>query len=130
MKILVGFDGSNASRDALIVAREHAKAFNAQVEVVTSMMSGTENQKKEIESAERQLEWAQSVFEEHGIDCQTHLLIRGLAPGEDIVKYADENAVDEVVVGVKRRSRVGKILLGSTAQYVIIKAPCPVVSVK
>lgn len=130
MKILVGFDGSNAARDALTVAREHAEAFNAEVEVVTSMVSGTENKKKDIENAERQLEWARSFFDEQGIDCQTHLMIRGLGPGEDLVQFAEDHDVDEIVVGVKRRSRVGKILLGSTAQFVIIKAPCPVVSVK
>ncbi len=130
MKILVGFDGSNAARDALTVAREHAEAFNAEVEVVTSMVSGTENKKKDIENAERQLEWARSFFDEQGVACQTHLMIRGLGPGEDLVQFAEDHDVDEIVVGVKRRSRVGKILLGSTAQFVIIKAPCPVVSVK
>jgi nucleotide-binding universal stress UspA family protein len=57
-------------------------------------------------------------------------LIRGLAPGEDLVRFAKENDVDLVVVGVKRRSKVGKLLMGSTAQFVIIKAPCPVLSIK
>jgi len=38
--------------------------------------------------------------------------------------------VDEIIVGVKRRSKVGKLLMGSTAQYVILQAPCPVVTVK
>ncbi|MFZ1956497.1 MAG: universal stress protein, partial [Desulfobacterales bacterium] len=59
-----------------------------------------------------------------------HLLIRGLAPGEDLVRFAKENDVDLMVVGVKRRSKVGKLLMGSTAQFVIIKAPCPVLSIK
>jgi len=34
------------------------------------------------------------------------------------------------VVGVRRRSKVGKLLIGSTAQHVILNAPCPVVSIK
>jgi nucleotide-binding universal stress UspA family protein len=76
------------------------------------------------------LEWAKSLFEENGITCNTHLLIRGLGPGEDLVEFAEENKVDEIVVGVKRSSKVGKLLMGSTAQYVILKAKCPVVSVK
>jgi nucleotide-binding universal stress UspA family protein len=58
------------------------------------------------------------------------LLIRGLAPGEDILEFAKESNVDEIIVGVKRRSKVGKLLMGSTAQYVILQAPCPVVTVK
>jgi nucleotide-binding universal stress UspA family protein len=57
-------------------------------------------------------------------------LIRGLSPGEDIVEFAKENKIDEIIVGVKRRSKVGKLLMGSTAQVVILQASCPVISVK
>lgn len=130
MKILIGYDGSNSAKEALMVAKKHARAFGASVEVVTSMEKGTENQQSEIESAEKGLDWAKSVFSDAGIDCFSHLLIRGLDPGEDIVQFAKENNVDEIVVGVKRRSKVGKLLMGSTAQYIILQAHCPVVSVK
>jgi nucleotide-binding universal stress UspA family protein len=92
------------------------------------MQKGTE--RKEIEEAERGLEYVQSLFEDGGIECNTHLLIRGLSPGEDLVEFANENKIDQIVVGVKRRSKVGKLLLGSTAQYVILQAQCPVVTVK
>ncbi len=130
MKILVGYDGSNSAKEALSLAKIHAKAFGASVAVVTSMEKGTEGQREDISQAEKGLEWAKSLFEENEIDCDTHLLIRGLSPGEDIVEFAKENQVDEIIVGVKRRSKVGKLLMGSTAQYIILKAPCPVVSVK
>jgi nucleotide-binding universal stress UspA family protein len=130
MKILVGYDGSNSSKEALQLARKHALLFSASVDVVTSMEKGTEQEQQAIEDAERGLEWARGMFEEKGASCKTHLLIRGLAPGEDLVQFAKDNKVDEIVVGVKRRSKVGKILMGSTAQFVILQAPCPVVSVK
>jgi len=129
MKILVGYDGSNSSKEALKVARKHALSFGASVDVVTSMEKGTEQEQRDIEDAERGLEWAKSMFEEKGVNCKTHLLIRGMAPGEDLVQFAKDNKVDEIVVGVKRRSKVGKILMGSTAQFVVLQAPCPVVSV-
>jgi nucleotide-binding universal stress UspA family protein len=130
MKILVGYDGSNSAKEALNLAKTHAKLFGATVDVVTSMEKGTEGQREQIEQAEHGLEWAKSLFDEDGIACNTHLLIRGLAPGEDIVAFAEENKTDEIVIGVKRRSKVSKLLLGSTAQYVILQATCPVVSVK
>ena len=130
MKILVGYDGSNSAKEALSLAKIHAKAFGASVAVVTSMEKGTEGQREEISLSEKGLEWAKSLFEENNIDCDAHLLIRGLTPGEDIVEFAKENQVDEIIVGVKRRSKVGKLLMGSTAQYIILQAPCPVVSVK
>lgn len=130
MKILVGYDGTNSAKEALNLAKTHAKLFGAAVDVVTSMEKGTEGQREQIEQAEKGLEWAKSLFVENGIACNTHLLIRGLAPGEDIVEFAEESKSDEIVIGVKRRSKVSKLLLGSTAQYVILQATCPVVSVK
>ena len=130
MKILVGYDGSSSAKEALNLAKTHAKVFGASVAVVTSMEKGTEGQREEITEAEKLLEWAKTLFEENGITCDTHLLIRGLSPGEDIVEFAKENQADEIIVGVKRRSKVGKLLMGSTAQYVILQAPCPVVTVK
>ena len=130
MKILVGYDGTNSAKEALDLAKSHAKVFGASVEVVTSMQKGTESDRKDIEQAERGLEYAKSLLEEDGIACNTHLLIRGLTAGEDLVEFANENQIDQIVVGVKRRSKVGKLLMGSTAQYVILQAECPVITVK
>ena len=130
MKILVGYDGSNSAKDALSLAKSHAKALGASVAVVTSMQKGTDSDRKDIEQAERGLDYAKALIQEDNIACDTHLLIRGLSPGEDLVEFAKENKVDEIIVGVKRRSKVGKLLMGSTAQYVILQAPCPVVTVK
>jgi nucleotide-binding universal stress UspA family protein len=56
--------------------------------------------------------------------------VRGLEAGEDLVQLADEHKADEIVIGVRRRSKVGKLIFGSTAQYVVLNASCPVVSVK
>ena len=130
MKILVGYDGTNSAKEALNLAKSHAKVFGASVEVVTSMPTEPDSERKMIEQAERGLEYAKSLFEEEDIACNTHLLIRGLSPGEDLVEFANENQIDQIVVGVKRRSKVGKLLMGSTAQYVILQAECPVISVK
>jgi nucleotide-binding universal stress UspA family protein len=57
-------------------------------------------------------------------------MARGLAPGEDLVKFAEENQIDQIYVGIEKKSKTSKLLLGSTAQYVILKAPCPVITVK
>ncbi len=56
--------------------------------------------------------------------------MRGLEAGEDLVRLAREEEIDEIYIGVKKRSKVGKFIFGSTAQYVILEAPCPVVTVK
>ncbi|BBO67747.1 universal stress protein [Desulfosarcina alkanivorans] len=130
MKILVGYDGSNSAKDALALAKKHATAFNAEVIIVSSLTGGNVTHAVEVEHANEDLEYAEKIFKADGIPCATKLLVRGMTPGEDIVEYAKEKAIDEIIIGIKRRSKVGKLLFGSNAQYVIIKAPCPVVTIK
>jgi nucleotide-binding universal stress UspA family protein len=130
MKILVGYDGSNSAKDALNLAKKHAAAFDASVIIVTSLTGGSVTHAVEVEHATEDLEEAKKTFDGDNIQCETKLLVRGMTPGEDLVDFANEQAVDEIIIGIKRRSKVGKLLFGSNAQYIIIKAPCPVVTVK
>jgi nucleotide-binding universal stress UspA family protein len=127
---MVGYDGSNAAKDALVLAKKHAKAFEGKVFVLSSLEKGSEDQLPKIEQAERDLDYAKNFFEKDNIPCETHLLIRGLSPGEDLIQFANENEIDEIIVGVKRRSNVGKLIFGSNARYVIMEANCPVVTIK
>ncbi|MFO7666136.1 MAG: universal stress protein [Desulfobacterales bacterium] len=131
MKILVGYDGSNVAKEALRVALKHARAFaGSEVYVVTSIVGGPEVTRQAFEKAEGDLRYTQSVFIKDKIPCTTKLLVRGMPPGEDLVKFIEEKEIDEVIIGLKRRSKVGKLLFGSTAQKVILDAKCPVVTVK
>ena len=131
MDILVAYDGSRAAEKGLTLALEQARSFNAKVHLVTSAeRTKTEKDLPEVEEAERGLLEAQARVEKENITCSTHLLIRGMTPGEDIVEYARENNVDLIVVGVEKQSKVGKLVMGSTAQFVILKASCPVLTVK
>jgi nucleotide-binding universal stress UspA family protein len=127
---MIGYDGSNAAKDALVLAKKHAKAFEGKVFVISSLEKGSEDQLPKIEQAERDLDYAKTFFDKDGIPCETHLLIRGLSPGEDLIQFANENEIDEIIVGVKRRSNVGKLIFGSNARYVIMEANCPVVTIK
>lgn len=130
MKILVGYKGVNVGQDLLEIADFHARAFDAEVLVVTSMKGGANIDQSEVRAAEENLKNTKKFFQDKKISCETHLLVRGMEPGEDIVSFAREQAVEEIVIGVKSRSKVGKLIFGSTAQVVILQAHCPVVTVK
>ncbi|MFH1102652.1 MAG: universal stress protein [Pseudomonadota bacterium] len=130
MKIMVGLDDATISEKMLNLAKKHANAFGGDIELVISMETGDEEDQAKIKQAEEYLEKKKRILEADHIRCNTHLLIRGLTPGEDLVEFAKEKKVEEVIVGVRRKSKVGKLVFGSTAQYVILHAHCPVVSVK
>jgi nucleotide-binding universal stress UspA family protein len=130
MKFLVGYNGSVEAKAALSLARGFAKIFNAKVFVMASMEGGAGEKIEEINQAEQNLREAKEFFEEQGVECETHQLARGLTPGEDLVKFAEENQIDQIYVGIEKKSKTSKLLLGSTAQYVILKAPCPVITTK
>ena len=130
MKILVGYDGSRCAKAALDVAIFHAKSFKASILLVYSIIERIELDFVDADEAGTELEFQKKRVLDEGIECEAHLLIRDLMPGEDIVRFGQENNVAEIIVGVKKRSRLEKIFFGSTARYVILNAHCPVVTVK
>ena len=130
MKILVGYNGSEVAKSALSQAKSYAKTYGAIVYVVSSLEGGVSEKIEEINAAAENLKFAQDFLEKDGIQCITEQLARGLTPGEDLVQFANENEIDHLFVGIEKKSKTRKMLLGSTAQYVILKAPCPVTSVK
>ena len=130
MKILVGYNGSEETKKALELAKKHAHAFDGKIFIVTSLFGGHRERVKDLEDAKIGLEEAVKSVEKDGIPCEQHLLIRSLDPGEDIVQFAEENDADELIIGIIKKTKVEKFLLGSNAQYVILHSPCPVISVK
>ena len=79
---------------------------------------------------EEQLGAVKKELEGQGVRFEAVQLVRGLSPGEDIVQYAKDNAIDHIFIGIEKKSRTRKLLLGSTAQFIILKGPCPVTTIK
>mgnify|MGYP001373211960 FL=1 len=131
MKILVAYVGGlDADNAVLEVAKKHAKAFNATLYIASSMERVSEKEQMNLQKVEKQLAYVKETLDAEGIACETHILVRGLTPGEDIVEFAVDRKMDEIIIGIEKTSKVGKLLFGSNAQYIILESPCPVVSVK
>jgi nucleotide-binding universal stress UspA family protein len=129
MKLLVAYDEDTLSSKVLDMALKRAKESNAYVFLVHTSSSDT--RKDEFSKLEQRLdEIQQDVFEKNGVKCEYHILVRGQSPGEDIVEFASKKNVDEIVIGIEKRSKVGKLMFGSTARYVILESHCPVFTVK
>ena len=84
-----------------------------------------------LEAADKPLEYAKVFFENSGLEFETKLLVSegSLKAGENLMKYVTEQQVDMIIIGIKKRSKIGKLLTGSTAQYILLNANCPVISV-
>ena len=130
MKILVAYANTKESQLALELAKTHSRYFDAEILLVSSSEGGKGEDPEEISKMTIRLEEIKTALDQEGIPCEVTQLARGLSPGEDIVSFAEENRVDLIYVGIQKKSRTSKLLLGSTAQYIILKASCPVISVK
>jgi len=130
MKFLVAYNGSTESKAALDLAIKHASIFEAKVFVITSMEGGHSEKPEDITRVNQELKRVRQQLESAGAEHEVQEMARGLSPGEDIVIFAQENSIDQIFVGIEKKSRTRKLLLGSTAQYIILKATCPVTTIK
>ena len=132
MRIMACYDDADETPEVLRVALTHAKAFNAEVLLVTSVVSADKFYPDLLAPHELALKEAKEYFTSNGIACETKIAFRGLEenPGECIVTVAAQQKVDEIVIGIKKRSKLSKLILGSAAQFVILHSDCPVVGVK
>jgi nucleotide-binding universal stress UspA family protein len=130
MKILIGYDGTEESQKALDIIIRYAKILSAKAYVLTVVEGGQHAVREVYQKAEQDLSYAKNSILAEGIECEAKLSAQGLEPGEELVQFALENVIDLIVIGIEKRSKLGKLLFGSNAQYVILEAPCPVLTVK
>ncbi|MCB2177033.1 MAG: universal stress protein [Actinomycetales bacterium] len=64
------------------------------------------------------------------VEVEVRVTTRGRDVAEDIVGAADEVGAQLIVVGLRRRTPMSKLLLGSNAQRILLDAACPVLAVK
>ena len=131
MKFMVCYDSSKEAKKALELAREHTKVWGATLEVINSIMRDLSLKRSFIEKKEQALEYEiNEVLGGSGISYKAELLIDTLHPAEQMVQYAEKEEIDQIFIGIGKTSKVGKLVFGSTAQHMILKAPCPVLTVR
>lgn len=89
------------------------------VEAMRRMVQDREEELRQVLPAE----WREGIPE-------IRFEIRKGRPAEEIINYAKENAIDLIVVGTHGRSALLSTLIGSVANTVVLRAPCPVLVVR
>ncbi len=116
MAIAVGFTSKPEGRAALQTALSEARLRGLSVVVVVP--------------DEADLDVARHLLQDSGVP---HEVRPGgeLQPMADaLLELAETSTVEFIVIGLRRRTPVGKLLLGSNAQRILLDAQCPVVAVK
>jgi nucleotide-binding universal stress UspA family protein len=115
--IVVGYSSAPEGRAALSRALDEARLRNSKLVVVHTSSDD------EIAALRAELAAAgipHSIREPDGT----------MEPAEELISTAEAEGADFIIIGLRRRSPVGKLLLGSNAQRVLLDAACPVLAVK
>ena len=128
--IVVGYVPKPEGRAALRRAAEEAQLRSARLVVVNSHRGGREFHRDDAVDTEADLADIHRELDEAGVDHEIRTLERGMDPADDLVNVANEVSAEFIVIGLRRRTPVGKLILGSNAQRVLLDAPCPVLAVK
>lgn len=130
MAIIVGWIPTREGRAALRRAAQEAQLRRTKLLVVNSQRGGRDFSAEEAAKFEDALADVQQQLDAEGIEHEVRQLVRGNDPAEDLVDVAEESDADFIVIGLRRRTPVGKLILGSNAQRILLDASCPVLAVK
>ncbi|NNM45346.1 universal stress protein [Knoellia koreensis] len=130
MSIVVGYVPTKEGRAALRQAADEALLRKSKLIVINSQRGGRDYDAGEAQQFESELNRIQRELDEAGVQHEVRQLVRGNEPAEDLIAVAEEEDADFIVIGLRRRTPVGKLILGSNAQRILLDASCPVLAVK
>jgi nucleotide-binding universal stress UspA family protein len=126
--IVVGYTPTAAGRAALLAAAGAARKEDQALVVVNSSRGDALADPGFAQEAD--LDWARATLEEAGVTFDIRQSVRGREASEEVLSVLEEVDAELCVIGIRRRTAVGKMLMGSNAHRILMDAPCPVLAVK
>lgn len=127
MKILVGYTPSAEGVAALDFATEHAKLTGGALTVLNTGKNG--NYSDPVYASAQDIDAVEAGLTKAGIEFEVRRPNDGLSATDSLIGIAEEIGADLLVIGLRKRSAVGKLIAGSTAQAVLLGSNIPVVAV-
>jgi nucleotide-binding universal stress UspA family protein len=128
MTIVVGYIPTPEGLAAVEHALSLATMSGERLVVVNSGNHGSDADRHFADAAD--LDALEERLTSIGIEHEIRQPLLAQSPAHEILKTATEVSADLVVIGLRRRSPLGKLFLGSSSQQVLLEAPCPVLAVK
>lgn len=130
MPVVVGYIPTPEGRAALTAAEEEARRRRTSLVIVHSSRGGAEEDAEQVLAVRNALEAIEHRLAGEDISVDIRDLALGREPVDDLLAVAGEVQADLIVIGLRRRSPVGKLILGSNSQHILLTADCPVLGVK
>lgn len=128
MSIVVGYIPSPQGEAALEQAIMEAQLRSTRLIVVNASKGDTPVDDRLIDA--KQFRELERRLEESGLDFWLERSTQGADAADQVLQAAHSNRAQLIVIGLRKRSPVGKFLMGSTAQRILLQAHCPVLAVK
>jgi nucleotide-binding universal stress UspA family protein len=128
--IVVGYLASPEGRAALRAGIVEGQRRSAKVLVVNSNKGGASFSREDAQVNEAELGQVEHTLAESGVEHEVRGLVRGQEAPDDILDVVEEVSAELVVIGLRSRSPIGKLLMGSNAQRILLESPVPVLAVK
>lgn len=128
--VVVGYVPKPEGEAALMKAIEEARLRGLKLVVVSSHRGGQDYDATAQDQAKADLAEVEGRLDASGLEYDVRQLVRGFEPAEDLISIAEANSAELLVIGLRRRTPVGKLILGSNAQRILLDAHCPVLAVK
>jgi nucleotide-binding universal stress UspA family protein len=127
--VVLGYVPKPEGEAALAASISEAQLRRADLVVVSSHRARSGDAEAH-DRLQGELDEVRSRVEEAGVAVDVRHPDTGLDASEDLLNIAEEVAAELVVIGLRRRTPVGKLILGSNAQRILLDAHCPVLAVK
>lgn len=125
-RVLVGLKEGLAHGALLDLARRSASP-GAKIHLVTLVRTGSyEDEPDRLEKVGRDLEMHATALKAEGFEVTHEFNLIVVAAAGELLRIAEEQKSDLIVIGLAKRTRVGKALMGSDAQRVLLGSQCPV----